>query len=103
LSGWIPYVEGVIEAVKALKPADRMEVHVALRQCLEAVGASVLGWTSYLSRPEILNMLTHDDLSALFERVRRVTVEFLEADLAATRLVESKGSQLPEPAEVRVV
>lgn len=93
--------ERIIEQLKRLedtKGKDRLEMVRSLRFVLGVLQRSLVGWTQWVSNPDIMTMFSEDDLESMTKTLAEFTRSFIEYDIKMTRLGAEKGLKLPKKA-----
>ena len=97
--GWMRVSERIIEQLKQLentKDKDRLELVRSLRFVLGVLQRSLVGWTQWVSNPDIMTMFSEDDLESMTKRLSEFTRSFIEYDIKMTRLGAEKGLKVPK-------
>jgi len=97
--GWIRVSEKIIEQLKRLegsKDKDRLELVRSLRFVLSVLQRSLIGWTQWVSNPDIMTIFSQEDLEKMTEKLSEFTRSFVEYDLEMTSLGVKKGLKSPK-------
>jgi len=97
--GWIRVSEKIIEQLKRLegsKDKDRLELVRSLRFVLSVLQRSLIGWTQWVSNPDIMTIFSQEDLEKMTEKLFEFTRSFVEYDLEMTSLGVKKGLKSPK-------
>jgi hypothetical protein len=91
---WIQILETILEQIKQLEDAkdrDRLDLVQSIRFLLTALHNSLRGWIQWVTNPNVMSRFTQDDLEGINTKLRDFTRDFIEYDIAATRLGTKKG------------
>ena len=97
--GWIRVSERIIEQLKRLedtKDKDRLEMVRSLRFVLSVLQRSLIGWTQWVSNPDIMTIFSQEDLENMTKTLSEFTRSFVEYDLKMTSLGAKKGLKAPK-------
>jgi hypothetical protein len=97
--GWIRVSERIIEQLKCLedtKDKDRLELVRSLRFVLSVLQRSLIGWTQWVSNPDIMTIFSQDDLENMTKKLSEFTRSFVEYDMKMTSLGAEKGLKAPK-------
>ena len=97
--GWIRVSERIIEQLKQLedtKGKDRLEMVRSLRFVLSVLQRSLIGWTQWVSNPDIMTIFSQQDLENMTKTLSEFTRSFVEYDLKMTSLGAEKGLKAPK-------
>ena len=106
LTGWVEQTVRLASHLKELKVADRLAALAGLGECVRALAASIVGWSTWLANPAVMNLFTEAELAEVFKEMRETTLAFLELDVRATRLVDGRietSGEKPLERERRIV
>ena len=96
---WIRVSERIIDQLKSLedtKDKDRLELVRALRFVLSVLQRSLIGWTQWVSNPDIMTIFSQEDLEKMTKTLSEFTRSFVEYDLKMTSLGAKKGLKAPK-------
>jgi len=96
---WIRVSERIIDQLKSLedtKDKDRLELVMALRFVLSVLQRSLIGWTQWVSNPDIMTIFSQEDLEKMTKTLSEFTRSFVEYDLKMTSLGAKKGLKAPK-------
>lgn len=97
--GWMRVSERIIEQLKQLedtKGKDRLELVRSMRFVLGVLQRSLVGWTQWVSNPDIMTIFSEDDLEKMTTKLAEFTSSFIEYDLKITALGAEKGLTAPK-------
>ncbi len=97
--GWIRVSERIIEQLKCLedtKDKDRLELVRSLRFVLSVLQRSLIGWSQWVSNPDIMTIFSQEDLESMTKKLSEFTRSFVEYDLKMTSLGAEKGLKAPK-------
>lgn len=91
---WVQVSEKILNQIKSLEEAekrDRLELVRSMRILLGTLERSLVGWTQWVSNPEVMIKFTKDDLEKMNKKLSEFTVSFIEFDIEATKLGAKRG------------
>lgn len=97
--GWMRVSERIVEQLKQLentKDKDRLELVRSLRFVLGVLQRSLVGWTQWVSNPDIMTIFSEDDLENMTKKLAEFTRSFIEYDIKMTSLGAEKGLTAPK-------
>ena len=97
--GWMRVSERIVEQLTQLentKDKDRLELVRSLRFVLGVLQRSLVGWTQWVSNPDIMTIFSEDDLENMTKRLAEFTRSFIEYDMKMTSLGAEKGLTAPK-------
>jgi hypothetical protein len=97
--GWMRVSERILKQLKKLedtKDKDRLEMVRSLRFVLGVLQRSLVGWTQWVSNPDIMTMFSEEDLENMTKRLAEFTRSFIEYDMKMTSLGAEKGLTAPK-------
>jgi len=97
--GWIRVSERIIDRLKRLedtKAKDRLELVRSLRFVLGVLQRSLIGWTQWVSNPDIMTIFSQEDLEKMTKTLSEFTRSFVKYDLEMTSLGVKKGLKSPK-------
>ena len=97
--GWIQISERIIDQLKRLeetKDKDRLDLVRSLRFVLSVLQRSLIGWTQWVSNPDIMSIFSQEDLQKMTKELSEFTRSFLKYDLEMTKLGAEKGLKAPK-------
>ena len=78
---WVKDTNKEKKKIKKLSPKDRLEYISSIVRCSNAIAASINGWTAWLTRPDIMNSFTKEDLEKIFYEFKKIALFMLEFDI----------------------
>jgi len=69
---------------------------MALRFVLSVLQRSLIGWTQWVSNPDIMTIFSQEDLEKMTKTLSEFTRSFVEYDLKMTSLGAKKGLKAPK-------
>jgi hypothetical protein len=81
---WVDETKQILEIIKKQKPKDRLEYVGSLADLNLALARSVNGWDEWLRNPQIMTILTEEELRQVYERFKPIVISFLELDIWIT-------------------
>jgi hypothetical protein len=81
---WVDETKRILEIIKKQKPRDRLEYVGSLADLNLALARSVNGWDEWLRNPQIMTILTEEELRQVYERFKPIVISFLELDIWIT-------------------
>ncbi len=84
VSVWVDETKRILEIIKEQKPRDRLEYVGSLADLNLALARSVNGWDEWLRNPQIMTILTEEELRQVYERFKPIVISFLELDIWIT-------------------
>lgn len=84
MSVWVNETKRILEIIKNQKPRDRLEYVGSLADLNIALARSVNGWDEWLRNPQIMTILTEEELQQVYEKFKPIVISFLELDIWIT-------------------
>ncbi len=81
VSVWVDETKRILEIIKNQTPRDRLEYVGSLADLNLALARSVNGWDEWLRNPQIMTMLTEEELQQVYEKFKPIVISFLELDI----------------------
>ena len=88
LSDWNKDIVKIREAILNLKqdlakaaPKDRLDYVSSIMECIQFMKQSNIGWSSFLTNPQIANGLDEEALKDIFEKFRKIAIERIDGDV----------------------
>jgi hypothetical protein len=100
--GWIRVSERILDQLKRFedtKDKDRLELVMSLRFMLSVLQRSLIGWTQWVSNPDIMTIFSQEDLEKMTKTLSEFTRSFVKYDLEMTGLGVKKGLKSPKKVE----
>lgn len=92
--GWIKVSERILNQLRSLENIegkDRLELVKSLRFILNVLQRSLIGWTQWISNPDIMTIFSQEDLEHMTETLSKFTHSFIKFDMEMTSLGVKKG------------
>lgn len=90
INDYIKRTEEVIKNLKEKKLGDRLDLVSLIEEAITAVNASTLGWSGWLKHPSIMKIFSEAELSEIAERLRTMSIDFLEFDIKWTKILQER-------------
>ncbi|MHB1868939.1 MAG: DUF2153 family protein [Nitrososphaerales archaeon] len=88
MSDWNKDIVKIREAILNLKqdlakaaPKDRLDYVSSIMECIQFMKQSNIGWSSFLTNPQIANGLDEEALKDIFEKFRKIAIERIDGDV----------------------
>ena len=86
--GWVQTAERIVEQIRKLsekKDKDRLDFVQSLRFSLYALHRSLLGWMSWINKPDIMTSFNKEELDGMNKKIIEFVEEFIEYDVDVTK------------------
>jgi len=93
LEKWIKDCEKTLEEIKKFNPKDRLELVSSIAECNMAIKASAVGWQSWLTSPIVMKEFSKEELEAIFNKFKELTIEFLTLDIKNSKHIRRKAKR----------
>lgn len=90
-----------IEKLEKMEKKDRLEHVKSMRFVLSALQRSLLGWTQWVSNPDVMTRFTREELEEMDRKLADFARSFIEYDMQITKKGEEKGLEAQRRVERR--
>lgn len=101
---WFQVSKKILDQIEKLEKSenkDRLEHVRSIRFVLSALQRSLLGWTQWVSNPDVMARFTREELEEMDKKLAEFTRSFIEYDMEVTKKGEEKGLEARRRVERR--